>query len=276
MKIHALSTGHVAIKTNQMRGRGDHRWTRLSNVFRDAHWSGSLPIHVWVIEHPEGIIVVDTGDTALAPPGWQHPFPRFANRKVVRPEEEIGPQLQRLGIQARDVRWVVLTHLHIDHDGGLSYFPNAEIVIAAGEYREASGLRGRVQGYVPQRWPGWLKPNLITLPDHPFGVFAKSLPLTKAADVIVVATPGHTNHHQSVIVQQDGLAYFLAGDTSYTQQGLLESWVDGVSPSKQTALDTLRRIREFAKHTPTVYLPAHDPEAKARLETRQTVFHGNH
>lgn len=174
-----------------------------------------------MIEHPEGVILVDTGDTAQTPTGWQHPFHTLATKKTISPDEEIGPQLETLGIKPVDVRWVVLTHLHIDHDGGVKSFPNAEFIVEAGEYRQASGLAGRFRGYVPQRWPERWQPRLTTFDPEPFGPFARSLRLTKAGDVVLVPTPGHTAHHLSVVVKTDGLSYFLAGDTSYTEQLML-------------------------------------------------------
>lgn len=271
MNIQALSTGTVEIKTGHLRGRGHGRFTRAFNLFTDPDWSSALPIHVWLIDHPEGIILVDTGDTAQLPAGWQHPFHTLATRKHVSPRDEVGAQLARLGIERADVRWVVLTHLHIDHDGGVKSFPKAEFVVTAGEYWLAKGTAGRLRGYVPQRWPTGWRPRLISFDPELFGPFERSLRLTKAGDVVLVPTPGHTAHHLSVIVHADGLNYFLAGDASYTQKSMLESSVDGVSPSAQAAERTLSRIRQFAEAHPTVYLPTHDPDSAERLERRQTV-----
>src|SRR5713226_8464833 len=118
IRIHALQTGTVMIKTCQLRGRGQGAG-RMLNTLTGSEWTPSLPIYAWVIEHPEGVIVVDTGETARTSeagyfPRW-HPFHRLAARMSVRPEDEIGPQLQRLGISPREVRQVILTHFHTDH-----------------------------------------------------------------------------------------------------------------------------------------------------------------
>ena len=63
MKIHAIQTGTVAIKTRQRSGKGEG-FGRLVNTLLDPEWTPMLPIYAWVIEHPEGVIVVDTGETA--------------------------------------------------------------------------------------------------------------------------------------------------------------------------------------------------------------------
>lgn len=75
---------------------------------------------------------MDTGDAAGNPLGPSHPYVMLEVHRRTAPEEEIGPQLGALGIQPADVRWGVQTHLHIDHDGGLKYFPEAEILVSAG------------------------------------------------------------------------------------------------------------------------------------------------
>jgi len=57
--------------------------------------------------------------------------------------------------------------------------------------------------------------------------------LTRQGDILIVPTPGHTPHHISVVVGGSP-TLFLAGDTSYNQQLLIEGKVDGVSPSDRS------------------------------------------
>ena len=271
MKIHALSTGYVQIKPSQIRAKTTSRFSRLASTFSEPAWTEKLPIYCYVIEHPEGIIVVDTGDSHARPAGIPHPFHALAAKIHVQPEEEIGAQLERLGISPKDVRVVVLTHLHIDHDGGIKDFPNSRIIVAQQEYAQARGLMGRLNRYTPQRWnPNW-KPEFTNFEPLQFGSFDQHQRITKAGDVMIVPTPGHTSSHQSVIVRDGDLHHFLAGDTSYTQEGMLEQWIDGVGPSGSEQQATHRKIQAFAKERPTIYLPAHDPQAAQRLERQQTV-----
>jgi glyoxylase-like metal-dependent hydrolase (beta-lactamase superfamily II) len=132
--------------------------SRQLKVFLDRSWTKPLPIYAWAIEHPEGVIVVDTGDTArTSEPGYLprwHPYYRLAASLDVAPEQEIGPQLRRRCISPDDVRAVVLTHLHTDHAGGLHHFPNSDVFCAQAEYRLVRGFGGRLRGYLPNRWPG--------------------------------------------------------------------------------------------------------------------------
>ena len=274
MKIHAIQTGTVALTTNWREGVG-HGKRRLINTLLDRHWTEPLPIYAFAIEHPEGVIVVDTGETArVSEPGyfprWQ-PFFRFAVRERVEPEQEIGPQLERLGIPPSDVRLVVMTHLHTDHAGGLHHFPDTEILVSRAEIEYAVGVRGRLRGYPNKRWPPWFDPTLVDLEPVAVGPFPASLPLTAAGDVTLVPAPGHSPGHLAVLVEDGKQTVFLAGDSSYTEDAMLRGAVDGVGPDEDAERLTHQRIRAYAAATPTVYLPAHDPETAARLGARQPV-----
>jgi hypothetical protein len=77
--------------------------------------------------------------------------------------------------------------------------------------------------------------------------------------------------NDGVIVVDGPVSYFLAGDTSYTQELLADQKVDGVSPSKAVSLPTMQAILAFAQEYPTVYLPSHDPESERRLQKAATL-----
>jgi N-acyl homoserine lactone hydrolase len=271
MRIHVIQTGTVAIKQVQRHGR--RKGNPILNILLDPNWTEPLPIYAFVIEHSEGLIVVDTGETArVAEPGyfpWWHPYFRFAVREWVQPEEEIGPQMRALGFDPNDVRWVLLTHLHTDHAGGLAHFPKAEHLLGRREYENDSGVLGMLRGFLPNRWPDWFRPTLIDMQPEPLDPFPSSYRVTRAGDVSFVPTPGHTPGHLSVVVTAPHVTYFLAGDASYTQGLMLTEQIDGVANDRATARRTLAQIHAFCRATPTVYLPAHDPDTPDRLANRQ-------
>ena len=63
VSIHPIQTGTVQIKSMQRRGRG-HGFFGQVNMLLDRSWTEPLPIYAWLIEHPEGLLLVDTGETA--------------------------------------------------------------------------------------------------------------------------------------------------------------------------------------------------------------------
>jgi N-acyl homoserine lactone hydrolase len=273
VRIHAVQTGTVAIKKRQRHSQGSGGM-RFLRTLLDKTWTEPLPIYVWVIEHPEGIIVIDTGETSrISQPGY-FPWwnPRFKlTKKLVSPEEEIGPRLQAVGIAPDEVRWVILTHLHADHADGLHHFPKAEIIVSRKEYKRAFGFRGQVRGYLPHHWPSWFTPRLVDYYPRPVGPFPESLAVTEAGDVCLVPTEGHTGGHLSVIFRNRGVSFFFAGDASYTERLMLDQFVNGVSSNEQSARQTLERILRYVHKVPTVYLPSHDPGSVERLATRKIV-----
>ena len=273
IRIHLIQTGRVKVKAVQRRREGNGA---LGRVLLSRTWTEWLPIYAWVIEHPQGIIVVDTGETARTSepgyfPRWQ-PYYRLAVQMDVSPEQEIGPQLRKVGLDPDDVWKVVLTHLHTDHAGGLHHFPHSEILVSGDEHRSAQGLAGKLQGYLPHRWPDWFAPRHIGFKPSAFGPFEESYRLTEAGDVVIVPTPGHTPNHVSVIVKTEGLSYFLAGDTSYSEELLLERHPDGVSPDVEVAKQTMTHILSYAAAEPIVYLPTHDPRSAERLKNKQILI----
>lgn len=271
MEIHAIQTGAVRIKADWVQGKG-HGLARNVRAIADSNWTAPLPIYAWVVEHPEGLIVIDTGETAqAAQPGyfpWWQPAFRFAVRETLTPDQEIGPQLQRIGLSPRDVRWVVMTHLHTDHAGGLRHFPGATILVARAEYQQALGLRGQIRGYVPQHWPSWFAPRLIDFMPQAVGPFPASFPLTRTGDVILVPTAGHSAGHLSVLLREPAQTIAFAGDLSYSQDLFLRQAIDGVSADEAQARLSLQRMLAYAQANPTVYLPSHDPESAQRLAQR--------
>jgi glyoxylase-like metal-dependent hydrolase (beta-lactamase superfamily II) len=272
-KIHPIRTGSVKVRQAQVSGKG-HGITRTLNMLTDTNWTDWLPIHAWAIEQGNRVVVVDTGETARVHELGYHPrWHPFYNRSVkfrVAPEDELGPQLRSLGIQASDVSDVILTHLHTDHAGGLSHVVGSRTWVHASELKRAQGLMGKLNGYLPHRWPKWWQPEALQFRENAVGPFLQSADVTGAGEILAIPTPGHTLGHISVLVLGSP-SVFLAGDTSYTQDLLLSGNVDGVSPNEEISRNTLSMIRALALERPLVYLPSHDPQGPARLEANSTL-----
>ncbi|MFK7806032.1 MAG: N-acyl homoserine lactonase family protein [Anaerolineae bacterium] len=276
MKIHAISTGRVKITKSWQTGNSAKPGRLLRAIF-DKEFTEWLPVFCFVIEHQEGLIVVDTGIPKNANDRvWIPPFmpliQRAAPFDIQDQSEEIGPQMVALGLDPNDVRWLIQTHLHQDHEGGFHYFPNAEVLVSRTEWEAAAGLSGRLGGYFNFRWPKDLNPTLIDFEDGAYKAFACSQSVTQNADVILVPTPGHSVGHLSVIIDEGEQLVILAGDAAYSQALLLNRSIDGMGPSPADQQDSHQRILEMARQTPTVFVPSHEWAGRERLEARTPVF----
>lgn len=124
IRLHSIQTGWVAVKRTHRAFRGP-AVLRLPAVIADSRWTEWLPVICFAIEHPEGLIIVDTGESARMVSDPEYPvcdpvtgwFYRVNLRFALRPEDEVGPQLERLGLAPESVSTVVLTHRHSDHMG---------------------------------------------------------------------------------------------------------------------------------------------------------------
>ena len=99
MKLHAIQTGCVRIKSAQAEGRGRGLRRRLS-VMTDRDWTGWLPTYAWIIDHPEGVIVVDTGQGThlLETARSLHPYQRC--EVMFRIELVASRQISRVTVRA--------------------------------------------------------------------------------------------------------------------------------------------------------------------------------
>ena len=274
VRLHGIQTGWIAFKSAHYRLRPPEG-LRFAAILTDPNWAAPKPMLSWVIEHPEGLIVVDSGERARAShlgaylaeadPGNRF-FIRRNFRVQVAVKDELGPQMRRLGLSPADVRWVVQTHLHFDHANGLSFFPQAEVLVSRPEYENQ---RRAPVGAVSALWPRDFEPSLVAYRQAPFGPFARHFPLTRSGDVVLVPTPGHSYGHQSVIVQGSDASYVLAGNVAFDEGQLMRRELGGIVLDVPQSGESLSLTRQFVASAPIVFLPSHDPDSLGRLARGQ-------
>lgn len=275
VRIHGIQTGVLAIKRAHARLRRPAP-LRLLSIVLDPTWTALLPILAWVIEHPEGLFVIDTGERAAASDIDSYMAADPANRwffknnlpMFVTPAEELATQMRGLGLDPDAVRAVVLTHLHGDHAGGLGFFPQAEFLVARAEYE---GQLRQPMGAVRSLWPAGWAPRLVDYTGAAVEPFPASLPLTRAGDLLLIPTPGHSYGHQSVLLRDAQRSYLFAGDLAFSEAQLRDRGLQGIAQNLGQARATLDQTWRFAQRTATVFLPSHDPDALQRLRDGSTV-----
>lgn len=189
--------------------------------------ASGMPIvcHVLLLEAAEGLVLVDSGfGLADVADPRRLGGSRHLTRPVLDREEAAVLQVERLGYSRDDVRHVVLTHLDVDHVGGISDFPDAQVHLTAAEARgavHAPSWRERLR-YRPVQWSHG--PLLV---EHGPGGdswrgFSGARELTDVADgLVLVPLPGHTRGHAAVAVDTGDGWLLHAGDAFY-HHGVLD------------------------------------------------------
>ncbi len=196
--------------------------------------------HCLVIEGKDGLVLVDTG---LGTDDIDDPRGRLGRMfvKVTRPrlarEQTALAQIERLGFRRADVRHIVPTHLDLDHVGGLSDFPDAQVHVFEPELRAAMqrstvGERGRYRVAQLAHGPRWATHALAG--ERWLGFESVRV---IGEDVALVPLVGHTRGHCGVAVKDDrgwlvhaGDAYFFRGE------------VDPVAPRSTPGLALFQRL----------------------------------
>ncbi|MGQ4600089.1 MBL fold metallo-hydrolase [Nocardia sp. R6R-6] len=234
--------------------------------------SGRLVGHCLLIETDDGLVLVDTGfgmadvlDRSRLGFGTAQLL-----RPQLRPELTALHQIRALGYRHADVRHIVLTHLDLDHAGGLSDFPDATVHVFADELDAATqrptiGERWR---YQPRQWehgPRWLAHE--TGADSWFGFTA--VPVLE--DILLIPLIGHTRGHSGVAIRQSDGWLLHCGDAYFHHRqlesadarppvglGLFEVLAGTLGRERVENLERLRTLR--AEHGDRVRMfCAHDP-----------------
>jgi glyoxylase-like metal-dependent hydrolase (beta-lactamase superfamily II) len=177
--------------------------------------------HVLLIEGADGLTLVDSGFGAadvLERGGRLGRAFMLGVGPVLDAGETAVAQLRALGHDPRDVRDIVLTHLDLDHAGGLGDFPHARVHVHATELFAAARptLRERPR-YVRAQWahgPDWVE----HVPGGETWFGFESVQAVKE-DVLLIPLHGHTRGHSGVAVRRPGGGWFLDAGDAYFDAG---------------------------------------------------------
>lgn len=182
-----------------------------------------LVTHTLLIETDDGLVLVDSG---IGLQDVASPDRLGAARALLRPRldpaETAARQVEWLGFRREDVRHVVLTHLDMDHAGGLPDFPAATVHVYGAELYAATirATPREKQRYRPAQWahgPRWRTYDLHG--DRWFGFEAVRELEGLPPEILLIPLPGHTRGHCGVAVRDErgwmlhaGDAYFFHGE----------------------------------------------------------------
>ncbi len=214
-----------------------------------------VPVPFFLIRHPEGNVLIDGGNPLEVARDARAYWGKLADTWEVHmsPEQHCAAQVRQLGVEPVAVRYVVQTHLHIDHTGALGHFPNATVLVQARELEAARAADPPVaSGYLPQDYAS---------PDIPWKLVDGDLDVYGDGAIRLLGTPGHSAGHMSVLVQLDGAGPVLltADATDNAAQWAHEAPLRAFF-SRDAATRSLERLRGVAHETGALIIFGHDPE----------------
>ncbi|HEY8865285.1 MAG TPA: N-acyl homoserine lactonase family protein [Solirubrobacteraceae bacterium] len=273
VRVHPLLTGELLAPPGLLHNSGGPLGglKALGIGVPKSRW-GWIPAPAFLIEHPgAGPLLIDTGlhpDAADRPRAVMGPLANRLYDFRVAAGQTLHEQLRERGVEPADLALIVLTHLHNDHASGLTTFPGIPLVVTAAEWQTATARDAAIRGYsrlhLDRGWD-WRTVDHDGAP--PYGPFEHGLDLFGDGSVRLLATPGHTAGHQSVLARGRDREVLIAADAAYTRAALSDGVMPGVVGDRQVFRDSLDRIRRFASETPSlVVVPGHDAQAWRDLD----------
>ena len=246
-------------------------------ALRDGRWQTvQFPALVALIQHPMlGNILFDTGYSERffrETYHWPNHLYALITPVYIQPEESAIQQLQQHGIPPESIQYIVISHFHADHIGGLADFPNAEFICAQSAYeavKQQKGLwavkAGFLQGLLPPNFEQRVefveqKPVVPAVP----GYFETGFDLFGDRSLLAIELPGHaTGQLGLMFVEKTEQCYFLVADACWSsrayQEFVFPHPIAQLIFSNPTAYRaTLQKLHQLhKKHPEILIIPTH-------------------
>jgi glyoxylase-like metal-dependent hydrolase (beta-lactamase superfamily II) len=255
--IHAIQAGGQMLDGGAMFGVVPKTlWER--RIPADGRNRVPMGMRCLLIEHEIGPILIDTGAGNKETEKFYGIYGIENAGADGRTALEDG--IREAGFTPDEVALVINTHLHFDHAGGNTYrdrggevrlaFPNARYVVQRGEYAYATHTNERTAAsYFPHNFEPVREARRLDLVDGEVEV---------ATGVRLVPTPGHTPHHQSVLLESTGEKALFLADLVPTHAHLPLAWIMGYDVEPLVTLETKRRILKQARDEGWLVVFEHD------------------
>ena len=256
-RLHALQAGGQKLDGGAMFGVVPRPlWER--RIAPDERHRIPLGMRCLLVEHDAGPILIDTG-VGNKEDAKFHGIYGIENAGAEgRTALEDG--LRAVGMTPEDIVLVINTHLHFDHAGGNSWrtpsgevlptFPRARYVVQAGEVAYAERANERTAAsYFPPNWAPLVASGQLTVVSGE----TELLP-----GVVLRPTPGHTPHHQSVLLTSGGETACFLGDVVPTTHHLPLPWIMGYDVEPLVTLESKRQLLAEAEASGWLLVFEHD------------------
>jgi glyoxylase-like metal-dependent hydrolase (beta-lactamase superfamily II) len=184
-----------------------------------------------LVKHPAGDLLIDTGNSSHFDDEIRsYPFGTWLKLKFLagqlKPEVALPQLLRRVGEDPAKLRWAILSHVHLDHAGGLMDLPHLPVLLPREELQFANDPGVQAKGYViaafAQKFPHAGAPTLQFEPKA-YETFDESADLYKDGTVVVVPLRGHTPGSLGIFVNlSPTLRFIYVGDAVDDERGFEE------------------------------------------------------
>ncbi|RLQ94603.1 N-acyl homoserine lactonase family protein [Falsibacillus albus] len=259
MKINVWHAGNVYIdRSLAFRGKSLHPMS-YTGWFRGADKKMWVPVSSYLIEHPKGLILVDTGWHEDMRKNQKNHLGRLAYsmfKGELPAGSSVREKLMEYGISSKDLDFVLLTHLHSDHVSGLEQVKDAKKILTSELEWEYAHKRA---GYIKSMWKG-IDIHTFPLKEIPFGPFNLGLDLFDDGSIYLVHTPGHSDGMFSILIKMQNGWVLLASDVGYSEKSWNDMILPGVTTNRKDAKKSLNWVKEFSEREDCLRVMAnHDP-----------------
>jgi glyoxylase-like metal-dependent hydrolase (beta-lactamase superfamily II) len=220
----------------------------------------TIPVNMFVIDHPKGLVIVDTGNNQAISDGnckthWVAGLCDYLRPSQKR-DDVIDNQIKKLGYAPDKVKVVITSHAHLDHIGNIKLFPNAVHVIQKKELYQAwwpEKFQREGGAFVMADFDGPARDfNYLEL-DGDYDLYGDGT-------ITVLSTPGHTLGHQSVKVKLgSGKTIVLAQDAIWFKENL-EGHPAGLNYSVKDYNNSIHRLKMIRDLENAQLYFGHDPD----------------
>jgi N-acyl homoserine lactone hydrolase len=215
-----------------------------------------LPVPSFVIEHPKGLVLFDTGvnpQTAENPDQYWGRAAKFLNVRFSR-NLTVDNQLREHGYNPADVKCVVVSHLHLDHAGGLALFPDAKFFIVKGELAHAYWPEPRLR-------PAFILGDILPTRGFDWQEVTEDTDLFGDGSLQMLRTAGHTPGECSLFVRlKHSAPVVLTGDTVHIRRQLTTLAPMPTDYDPNEAAESIRRLKRIQDLGLARLWVSHDPE----------------
>ena len=266
IKVYVFHTGNVRV--DRSIPLHENNPLAVTGLFRGKNKQLILPVSAYLIMHPEGNILIDTGwDTKYSterPTEWLGLVDRIS-RPILKENEGIDSKLAELGLQDTDIDAVYFSHLDFDHTSGIRLVKNAKAFYAAKE-EITDAKKNRIR-YV-DTWTGIADIEPFEYENTGIGPVGKSFDVFGDGTVILVNIPGHSHGLFAVKVTGSKNYMILANDGAYLQDSFEKQIIPGFIVDKEMAIMSLKWLIDCKNDSRcTDVLANHDPTVKEHLVT---------